>query len=106
LTADGWTGERIAESRSVSVCSIRNWRSSFRKTPVAGVRRRHRTGRPPTIAAAALPLAQAIIAEAPIFPWTMPRLRAEIVVRGGPAISPSHLSDDDFVERIERGVYT
>src|ERR687890_2643288 len=94
LTLEGRRAEEIAVLLGVHVSTVRNWRGYFAHGGVAGLRRRQRPGRQPAIGPHAGAIAAAILNEDTRHDggWTLPRLCAEIVHRGGPAISPRWLS--------------
>ena len=94
LTLAGQRAASIAAGLGVHVSTVREWRGLFRRGGVAALRHRTPPGRPNRIGAAAVALAEAILAEDVDHDrgWTLPRLRAEIACRGGPAISDGWLS--------------
>lgn len=94
MTLAGQRSAEIAASLGVHVSTVRGWRGLFRRGGVAALRHRTPSGRPNRIGAAAAALAEAILAEDVHHDrgWTLPRLRAEIRRRGGPAIGNAWLS--------------
>jgi len=94
LTLEGRKAEEIAAVLGVHVSTVRNWRGYFAHGGVAGLRRRPRPGQQAKIGPHAGAIAAAILEEDARHDggWTLPRLSAEIVHRGGPAISPRWLS--------------
>jgi transposase len=94
LTLDGRRAEAIAAALGVHVSTVWNWRGLFAHGRVAALRRRKAPGRRAEIGPRAGALAETILSEDTRHDggWTLPRLRAEIVRRGGPAISPTWLS--------------
>jgi transposase len=94
LTLDGRRAEAIAAALGVHVSTVRNWRGLFLHGRVAALRRRKAPGQRAEIGPRAGALAETILSEDTRHDggWTLPRLRAEIVRRGGPAISPTWLS--------------
>ncbi len=94
LTLTGQRAATIAAGLGVHVSTVREWRGLFRRGGVAALRHRTPPGRPNRIGAAAVALAEAILAEDVDHDrgWTLPRLRAEIERRGGPAIGDAWLS--------------
>src|ERR687896_1632669 len=94
LTLEGRKAEEIAAVLGVHISTVRNWRGYFAHGGVAGLRRRQRPGQQAKIGPHAGAIAAAILDEDTRHDggWTLPRLCAEIVRRGGPAISPRWLS--------------
>jgi transposase len=94
LTLDGRRAGEIAVALGVHVSTVRNWRSLFAHGRVSALRHRKAPGRRPEIGPRAGALAETILDEDTHHDggWTLPRLCAEIVRRGGPAISPRWLS--------------
>lgn len=94
LTLEGRLAAEIAAALGVHVSTVREWRGLFAKDGVAALRHRKPPGRPSRIGIAATALAEAILDEDIRHDggWTLPRLRAEIERRGGPAISDGWLS--------------
>ena len=94
LTLEGRGAAEIATALRVHVSTVREWRGLFAKGGVAALKRRKPSGRPSRIGAAAAALALTILGEDERHDggWTLPRLRAEIERRGGPAISDGWLS--------------
>ena len=94
LTLAGQRAAEIAASLGVHVSTVREWRGLFHHGGVAALRQRRPPGRPNRIGAAAAALAEVILAEDVHHDcgWTLPRLRAEIERRGGPAIGEAWLS--------------
>jgi transposase len=94
LTLAGHRAAEIAAGLGVHVSTVREWRGLFSRGGVAALRCRAPPGRPSRAGAAAAALAAAILAEDVHHDrgWTLPRLRAEIRRRGGPAISNAWLS--------------
>ena len=84
----------IAAALGVHVSTVREWRGLFAEGGTASLQRRKPPGRPSRIGIAATALAEAILDEDDRHDggWTLPRLRAEIEHRGGPAISDGWLS--------------
>ena len=93
LTLEG-KAEEIAAVLGVHISTVRNWRGYFAHGGVAGLRQRPRPGQQAKIGPHAGAIAAAILDEDARHDggWTLPRLCAEIVRRGGPAISPRWLS--------------
>ena len=94
LTLAGQRAAGIATSLGLHVSTVREWRGLFRRGGIAALRHRRPPGRPNRIGAGAGALAEVILAEDVDHDhgWTLPRLRAEIKRRGGPAISDGWLS--------------
>jgi transposase len=94
LTLMGQRAAEIAEGLGVHVSTVREWRGLFAKGGVAALRYRSPRGRPSRVGVAAALPAETILAEDTDHDagWTLPRLRAEIRRRGGPAISNAWLS--------------
>lgn len=94
LTLDGWRADEIATALGVHVSSVREWRGLFARGRVGALRRRKPPGRPNVTGVRAADLAEAILTADTGHDggWTLPRLRAEIQRRGGPAISKIWLS--------------
>jgi transposase len=94
LTLAGRRAADIAAGLGVHVSTVREWRGAFSRGRVAALRRRKPPGRPGRVGSEAAVLARAILAEDTRHDggWTLPRLRAEIRRRGGPAISDGWLS--------------
>jgi transposase len=94
LTLEGRKAEEIAAVLGVHVSTVRNWRGYFVHGGVAGLRRRPRLGGQSVVGLHAGAIAATILNEDTRHDggWTLPRLCAEIVRRGGPAISPRWLS--------------
>jgi transposase len=94
MTLDGRPAADIAGALGVHVSTVREWRGLFARGRVAALRRRTPPGRPAVVGPRAAALAAAILAadERHDGGWTLPRLRAEIRRRGGPAISEAWLS--------------
>src|SRR6476660_9144941 len=94
LTVEGRKAEEIATVLGVHVSTVRNWRGYFAHGGVAGLRRRQRPGRQAVVGPHAGAIAAAILDDDTRHDggWTLPRLYAEIVRRGGPASSPRWLS--------------
>ena len=94
LTLEGRRAEAIAAVLEVHISTVRNWRGYFAHGGMAGLRRRQRPGRQSVIGPHAGAIAAAILNEDTRHDggWTLPRLCAEIVRRGGPAISPRWLA--------------
>lgn len=94
LTLEGRRAAEIATALRVHVSTVRAWRGLFARGGVAALRRRKPPGRPRRIGSAAAALALTILGEDQRHDrgWTLPRLRAEIERRGGPAISDGWLS--------------
>lgn len=93
-TLDGQGAAAIAAALGVHVSTVREWRGLFAEGGTASLQRRKPPGRPSRIGIAATALAEAILDEDDRHDggWTLPRLRAEIERRGGPAISDGWLS--------------
>jgi transposase len=94
LTLAGRKAEEIAAVLGVHISTVRNWRGYFAHGGVAGLRRRPRPGQQARIGPHAGAIAAAILEDDTRHDggWTLPRLCAEIVRRGGPALSPRWLS--------------
>ena len=94
LTLEGRKAEEIAAVLGVHVSTVRNWRGYFAHGRVAGLRRRPRLGGQSVVGLHAGAIAATILIEDTRHDggWTLPRLCAEIVRRGGPTISPRWLS--------------
>ncbi len=94
LTLAGQRAAEIAASLGMNASTVREWRGLFAKGGVAALKHRKPPGRPNRVGTAAAALAEAILAEDIHHDrgWTLPRLRAEIERRGGPAISDGWLS--------------
>ena len=94
LTLEERCAAEIAAALGVHVSTVREWRGLFAKGGVAALKHRKPPGRPNRTSTAAAALAEAILAEDINHDrgWTLPRLRAEIERRGGPAISDGWLS--------------
>ena len=94
LTLAGRRGADIAAALGVHVSTVREWRGLFAQGGVAALRRRKPPGRPNRVGTAAAALAEEILVEDTRHDggWTLPRLKAEIAHRGGPAISVGWLS--------------
>ena len=93
LTLEGREAAGIAAALGVHVSTVREWRGLFAEGGTASLQRRKPPGRPSRIGIAATALAEAILDEDDRHDggWTLPRLRAEIERRGGPAISDGWL---------------
>src|SRR4051795_8280429 len=94
LTLEGRRAGEIAAVLGVHISTVRNWRGYFVHGGVAGLRQRPRPGQQAKIGPHAGAIAAAILNDDTRHDggWTLPRLCAEIVRRGGPAISPRWLS--------------
>jgi transposase len=94
MTLAGQRSAEIAAGLGVRASTGRAWRGLFSHGGVAALQHRPPSGRPDRIGAAAAALAEAILAEDARHDrgWTLPRLRAEIRRRGGPAIGNAWLS--------------
>src|SRR3954462_8427753 len=94
LTLEGGRAGEIAAVLGVHISTVRNWRGYFAHGGVVGLRRRPRPGPQAKIGPHAGAIAAAILSEDTRHDggWTLPRLCAEIVRRGGPAISPRWLA--------------
>ena len=94
LTLAGQRAAEIAAGLGVHISTVREWRGLFARGGVAALRHRKPPGRPNRIGRAAAALAEQILAEDVHHDrgWTLPRLRAEIRRRGGPAIGNVWLS--------------
>jgi transposase len=99
LTLAGRDAGAIAAALGVHVSTVREWRGLFTRGGTAALRRRKPPGRKPPgrpnrVGSVAAALAEAILREDTRHDggWTLPRLRAEIERRGGPAISDGWLS--------------
>src|SRR3954447_9503526 len=94
LTLEGRRAEEIAAVLGVHISTVRNWRGYLAHGGVAGLRRRPRPGRQSVVGPHAGAIAAAILNDDARHDggWTLPRLCAEIVRRGGPAISPRWLA--------------
>ena len=94
LTLAGQRAAEIAAGLGVHVSTVREWRGLFARGGVAALRHRKPPGRQNRVGRAAAALAEVILAEDVHHDrgWTLPRLRAEIRRRGGPAIGNVWLS--------------
>ncbi|MGE3279819.1 MAG: transposase [Alphaproteobacteria bacterium] len=94
LTLEGRRAGEIAAVLGVPVSTVRNWRGCFAHGGVAGLRQRPRPGQQAAIGPHAGAIAAAILNDDTRHDGgsTLGRLCAEIVRRGGPAISPRWLS--------------
>jgi transposase len=94
MTLAGQRSAEIAAGLGVQASTVREWRGLFSHGGVAALRHRSPSGRPSRVGVAAVALAEAILAEDARHDrgWTLPRLRAEIERRGGPAIGNAWLS--------------
>jgi transposase len=94
LTLEGQPAAAIAAALGVHVSTVREWRGLFAQGGVTALERRKPPGRPNRVGTVAAALAEAILHEDTRHDsgWTLPRLRAEIERRGGPAISDGWLS--------------
>lgn len=94
LTLEGRHAGEIAAALGVHVSTVRNWRGYFAHGRVAALRRRKAPGRQAEIGPRAGAIAAVILSADTRHDggWTLPRLCAEIVRCGGPAISPNWLS--------------
>src|SRR3954452_9362451 len=94
LTLEGRRAGAIAAVLGVHISTVRNWRGYFAHGGVAGLRRRQRPGRQSVVGPHAGAIAATILNEDTRHDggWTLPRLCAEILHRGGPAISPRWLA--------------
>ena len=94
LSLDGWSSLDLGAAFGVTAESVRHWRNWFMTGGVEALRAAILPGPSPEKGQKALAIATTILSEPvenrPI--WTIPRLRAEIERRGGPAISQSRLS--------------
>lgn len=94
LSLEGWTSEEIGAAFGVTADSVRHWRGWHASAGVEGLRAAVVPGPSGERGLRALSIAAAILSE-PVENrpnWTIPRLQAEIVRRGGPPISTSRLS--------------
>ena len=94
LTLAGQRAAEIAAGLGVHVSTVREWRGRFARGGVAALRHRKPPCRQTRFGRAAAALAEVILAEDVHHDrgWTLPRLRAEIRRRGGPAIGNVWLS--------------
>ena len=94
LTLEGRRAGDSAAILAVHVSTVRGWRGLFARGRAAALKRRKPPGRPGVVGTRAAAVAEAILAEDRRHDggWTLPRLRAEIRRRGGPAISDAWLS--------------
>ena len=94
MTLAGHRAAEIAAGLGVHPSTVREWRGLFARGGAAALRYHKPSGRPNRIGAAAVALAEAILAEDVDHDhgWTLPRLRAEIRRRGGPTIGNAWLS--------------
>ena len=94
LTLAGQRATEIAASLGVHPSTVREWRGLFARGGAAALRYHKPPGRPNRVGAAAVALAEAILAEDVHHDhgWTLPRLRVEIRRRGGPTIGHAWLS--------------
>src|SRR4051812_35457860 len=94
LTLEGRRAGEIAAVLGVHTSTVRNWRGYFAHGGGAGLRRRQRPGQQAKIGPHAGAIAAAILNGDTRHDggWTLVRLCAEIVRRGGPAISPRWLA--------------
>src|SRR4051794_34907165 len=90
LTLEGRGAGEIAAALGVHVSTVHNWRGYFAHGGVAGLRRRTAPGRQAVMGPHAGAIAAAILSEDTRHDggWTLGRLSAEIVRRGGPAGPP------------------
>jgi len=93
-TLRGRSRSEIAEALCVTPDQVSRWRGQYARGGVDALRARPNMGRPGVLAAAALPVVDAILAEpAPEgMVWTVPRLAEEVHRRSGVQISESWLS--------------
>lgn len=94
LSLAGWTSEAIGTAFGVTADSVRHWRTWYATQGVEGLRAAVIPGPSGERGLQALAMAAAILSE-PVQNrpnWTLPRLQAEIVRRGGPPLSKSRLS--------------
>jgi Homeodomain-like domain len=91
LTLDQWPVAEIAEAIGCCEGHVRNMRVRFRDGGASALVERPRGGSVGVVGPAAIAIAERIIAETGETAWNAVRLRAEIVRRGGPAISISQL---------------
>lgn len=94
LSLDGWTSEAIGTAFGVTADSVRHWRNWYATQGVEGLRAAAIPGPSGERGLRALAVAATILAE-PVENrpnWTLSRLQAEIVRRGGPPLSKSRLS--------------
>jgi transposase len=94
LTLEGRRAAEIATALHVHVSTVRGGRGLFTRGGVVAPNPLKPPGRPSRIGPAAAALALTILGEDERHDggWTLPRLRAEIERRGGPAISDGWLS--------------
>ena len=94
LTLAGQRAAEIAAGLGVHVSTVREWRGLFARGGVAALRHRKPPGRPNRFVRVAAALSEVILAEEVHHDrgWALPRLRAEIRRRGGPAIGNVWLS--------------
>jgi transposase len=94
MTLAGQRAAEIAASLGVHPSTVREWRGLFARGGAAALERRQPSGRPNRVGAAAVAIAEVILAEDAAHDrgWTLPRLRAEIRRRGGPTIGNAWLS--------------
>jgi transposase len=94
LTLEGRHAGEIAEALGVHVSTVRNWRDYFAHGRVVALRHRKAPGRWTEIGPRAGAPAETILNEDTSHDggWTLPRLCAGIIRRGGAAISPAWLS--------------
>jgi transposase len=94
LSLQGIGRKQIAETLLVSVDQVSRWRGQYHRDRVDAIRAQPHLGRPPELAAAALPVVEEILAE-PVpegMVWTVARLAREVQRRSGVEISESWLS--------------
>jgi transposase len=94
LSLAGWKSAAIGEVFGVREDTVRDWRSTFMREGLAGIKRHPAPGCSPVKAQAALAVASELFA-APVenrINWTLPRLSDEIERRTGHRISHSRLS--------------
>ena len=94
LSLSGWKSAAIGEVFGVREDTVRDWRSTFMREGLAGIKRHPAPGCPPVKALAALAVASELFA-APVenrINWTLPRLSEEIEQHTGHRISHSRLS--------------
>lgn len=94
--ADGYSNASISRRRQVTVDTVRTWRNRYAEQGMAGLRDRHRSGRPPRFTPVQIAEVKALACQlpaetgTPLSRWSCVDLADEVVGRGiCPAISAS-----------------